>query len=70
MGIDDQVIVVDEHDLCNACVACLHRKMNMLSEEIIKATQTIEKVSIEVMPTINGLMENPMLKMLLNKGKK
>lgn len=37
---------------------------------IVKADTTITTVAAEVMPTINSLMESPMLKMFLPKGKK
>ena len=35
-----------------------------IEEQIVKSSNVIDKVSAEVMPTINSLMESPMLKML------
>jgi len=39
-------------------------------EDIHASKAVIDKVAAEVMPTVNSLMESPMLKMLMPKGKK
>lgn len=44
--------------------------LEFIETHIVKATDTIDKVSAEVMPTIDLLMKHPMLKMLMPKEKK
>jgi len=41
-----------------------------IKETIVKADTAIAKVASEVMPTVNGLAESPMLKMLMGGKKK
>ncbi len=41
-----------------------------IRETLVKADATITKVSAEVMPTLDSVMQSPMLKMLMPKGKK
>lgn len=43
--------------------------LEFIKETIVKADTTITKVAAEVMPTINQLMESPMIKMLAGKRK-
>jgi hypothetical protein len=43
--------------------------LEFVKETIVKADTTITKVAADVMPTINSLMESPMLKMLGGKKK-
>lgn len=47
----------------------IHDMLSFISETMVKADTTITKIAAEVMPTINGLMESPMLKMLGGKRK-
>jgi hypothetical protein len=47
------------------------RSMVEDTQSDIRLSKTvIDKVAAEVMPTVNSLMESPMLKMLMPKGKK
>lgn len=43
--------------------------LDFIKGTIVKADTTITKVASEVMPTINSLMESPMIKMLGGKKK-
>ncbi len=47
----------------------IEETMTRIEEAILKTTAVVDKVGAEVMPTIEALMENPMIGMLLNKGK-
>lgn len=40
-----------------------------IKETLVNSKSVIDKVAAEVMPTLNALMQSPMLKMLLPKGK-
>jgi hypothetical protein len=53
-----------------ASLLIMRRQLDAISETLIKADTTITKVAAEVMPTIEGLMKSPMLKMLMPKGTK
>jgi uncharacterized protein (DUF885 family) len=46
----------------------IREQLDAISQTLIKADTTITKVAAEVMPTLDGLMKSPMLKMLLPKG--
>lgn len=43
--------------------------LEFIKDTIVNADRTISKVANEVMPTLDGLMKSPMLKMLLPKSK-
>jgi arsenate reductase-like glutaredoxin family protein len=45
----------------------MRETLNFIKETLVKADTTITKVAAEVMPTINQLMESPMIKMLGGK---
>lgn len=45
-------------------------ELKFIRETIVKADTTITTVGEQVMPTLNGLMNSPMLKMLIPKDKK
>lgn len=47
----------------------IQETLNFIRVTIVNADTTITRVSAEVMPTINSLMESPMLKMLGGKRK-
>ena len=53
-----------------ADMAEIKNTLDSIKEVLVKADDTITKVAAEVMPTINGLMESPMLKMLTGGKKK
>lgn len=67
---------VDDMDLENRIavlesdIAEIKETLAFIKNTLIKADTTIAKVAAEVMPTINGLMESPMLKMLSGGKKK
>jgi hypothetical protein len=43
--------------------------LTFIKTTMVNADTTISKVAAEVMPTINGLMESPMIKMLGGRKK-
>ena len=51
-------------------LAEIQKDLTNVKEVLVKADETITKVAAEVMPTINGLLESPMLKMLTGGKKK
>lgn len=60
---DDIVRLENEHKE-------LKETLEFIKETMLRADTTIATVAEQVMPTINGLMESPMLKMLgMKKGK-
>lgn len=75
---------MDSHDEMTVRIKAIEESLNEIKEtltdirrycvesatDITAAKTTIDKVAVEVMPTINGLLESPMLKMLMPKGKK
>lgn len=48
----------------------VHKELQFIKETIVKADTTIAKVAAEVMPTVNSLMEHPMLKVFAGKKAK
>jgi hypothetical protein len=44
--------------------------LEFIEQHIVKSAETIDKVSKEVMPTIEALMETPLIKLLGMKVKK
>ncbi len=48
----------------------IKKTLEFVKETMVKADGTITKVAAEVMPTLNSLMESPMLKMLTGGKKK
>lgn len=48
----------------------IKKELKFIRETIVKADTTITTVGEQVMPTLNGLMNSPMLKMLIPKEKK
>jgi len=48
----------------------IRKDLEFIRETLVKADATITKVSAEVMPTLESVMQSPMLKMLMPKGKK
>lgn len=45
----------------------IEQTLEFIKDTMVNADTTISKVAAEVMPTINGLMESPMIKMLGGK---
>lgn len=41
--------------------------LTFIKEHIVKSAEVIEKVGAEVMPTLNNIMESPMIKALVGK---
>jgi hypothetical protein len=48
----------------------MRETLDFIKETLVKADVTITKVAAEVMPTLDAVMQSPMLKMLMPKGKK
>lgn len=48
----------------------IRKMLSEIQATLVKADETITKVSAEVMPTIESLTKSPMLKMLMPKGSK
>ncbi len=48
----------------------MEETLAFIKETMVKADGTITKVAAEVMPTLNSVMESPMLKMLTGGKKK
>lgn len=44
--------------------------LDFIKDTIVRADSTIDKVAAEVMPTLNQVMESPMLRMLTGGKKK
>lgn len=61
---EDRITVI-ENDLID-----IKEKLNAIADTLIKAEATINKVAAEVMPTLNQVMESPMLRMLTGGKKK
>ena len=51
-------------------ISQMREELTFIKDHIVKAATTIDKVAVEVMPTLDSLMKSPMLKMLLPKEKK
>jgi len=48
----------------------MREDLKFIKETLVKADETITKVAADVMPTLESVMQSPMLKMLMPKGKK
>jgi hypothetical protein len=73
-GADEESVLSDEMDtrlykIEKELVEC-KAMLVAISETLVKADTTITKVAAEVMPTLDGLLKSPMLKMFLPKEKK
>lgn len=65
----DEMTVDERLDAVSAELAEIRKTLDFIEQTIVKADTTITKVAAEVMPTINQLMESPMIKMLAGKKK-
>jgi hypothetical protein len=62
-GADDDGLYLEIQDQLKE----IKEELAFIKEHIVKSAEVIEKVGAEVMPTINGLMDSPMIKAIIGK---
>lgn len=61
---DNEAYFLEQIELIKEQHKLIRSDLDFIKEHIVKADETIQMVSKEVMPTIDSLMKSPLIKML------